>query len=78
MGTYNILETALKNKIQNTLITSTSEVYGEQKYIPIDEKHSVEASSPYASTKIAADNLALTYFKSFKLPVKIIRPFKPS
>ena len=75
VGTYNILETALKNKIQNTLITSTSEVYGEQKYIPIDEKHSVEASSPYASTKIAADNLALSYFKSFKLPVKIIRPF---
>ena len=75
VGTYNILETALNKKIKNTLITSTSEVYGEQKYIPIDEKHSVEASSPYASTKIAADNLALSYYKSFKLPVKIIRPF---
>ena len=75
IGTYNILEAALKLKIKNVLVTSTSEVYGEQKYIPIDENHPVEASSPYASTKIAADNLALSYFKSFKLPVKIIRPF---
>ncbi len=75
IGTYNILEAAIKLKIKNVLVTSTSEVYGEQKYLPIDEKHPVEASSPYASTKIAADNLALSYFKSFKLPVKIVRPF---
>lgn len=74
-GTYNVLELSLRKKIKNTLLTSTSEVYGEHKYLPMDEKHPVEASSPYAASKIAADNLALSYFKSFKLPLKIIRPF---
>ena len=74
-GTYNILELAIRKKIDNVLITSTSEVYGEQKYLPIDENHPIEASSPYAATKIAADNLALSYYKSFGLPIKIIRPF---
>ena len=74
-GTYNILELSLRKKIKNTLLTSTSEVYGEHKYLPMDEKHPVEASSPYAASKIAADNLALSYFKSFNLPLKIVRPF---
>lgn len=75
IGTYNILEIGKQKKIQNIIITSTSEVYGEQKYLPLDENHTVEASSPYAATKIAADNLSLSYFKSFNLPIKIIRPF---
>lgn len=74
-GTYNVLELSLRKKIKNTLLTSTSEVYGKHKYLPMDEKHPVEASSPYAASKIAADNLALSYFKSFNLPLKIIRPF---
>ena len=52
IGTYNILEAALKLKIKNVLVTSTSEVYGEQKYIPIDEKHPVEASSPMHQQKL--------------------------
>jgi len=74
-GTYNVLEAAKNQKIKNILITSTSEVYGSAKYLPIDEDHPLNAQSPYAASKIAADQLALSYFRSFKTPVKIIRPF---
>lgn len=74
-GTYNVIEAARHFKIKNILITSTSEVYGSAKYLPIDEKHPLQAQSPYAASKISADQLALSYFKSFDTPIKIIRPF---
>ena len=74
-GTSNILTASKKNKIQKIVITSTSEVYGSAKYTPIDEQHPLNAQSPYAATKIAADQLSLSFFKSFDLPVVIIRPF---
>jgi dTDP-glucose 4,6-dehydratase len=74
-GTYNILDNALKNNLENIIITSTSETYGSAKYIPIDENHPKLGQSPYSASKIAADQLALSYYLSFNLPVKIIRPF---
>ena len=74
-GTLNILESSKKHNIKKMIHTSTSEVYGSAQYIPIDEKHPNVAQSPYAATKIAADQLALSYFRSFDTPVGIIRPF---
>ena len=74
-GTYNILESAKYLNTKQTIITSTSEVYGTAKYVPIDEKHPFSAQSPYSASKISADHLAFSYFNSFKLPIKIIRPF---
>jgi len=74
-GTYNILESSKNYNIDQILITSTSETYGTAKYIPIDEDHSLNAQSPYAASKIAADHLSLSYYRSFDLPIKIIRPF---
>jgi NAD dependent epimerase/dehydratase len=74
-GTYNVLEAARGADLQNVLITSTSETYGTAQYVPIDEKHPLNAQSPYAATKIAADQLALSYHRSFGVPVKIVRPF---
>jgi dTDP-glucose 4,6-dehydratase len=74
-GTFNILEAAKIQNIDQILITSTSETYGTSQYVPIDEKHPMVGQSPYSATKIAADHLALSYFKSFALPVKIVRPF---
>jgi len=74
-GSYNILESARQQKVENIIMTSTSETYGTAQYIPIDEKHPMVGQSPYSATKIAADQLAISYFKSFDLPVKIARPF---
>ncbi len=74
-GTYNILKSTQKNNISKILITSTSEVYGTAQTVPIKENHSLNAQSPYAATKIAADQLALSFYKSFNLPVTILRPF---
>ena len=75
-GVLNILNTAKKlNNLQVLVQTSTSEVYGTPKQIPIKESHSLSAQSPYAASKIAADQLALSYYKSFGTPVSIIRPF---
>jgi dTDP-glucose 4,6-dehydratase len=74
-GTYNVLEAAKTLGLEQVIITSTSEVYGTARYTPIDEAHPLTAQSPYAATKIAADNLALSYFRSYGLPVKIARPF---
>tara|TARA_B100001059_G_scaffold235429_1_gene281016 strand:- start:4035 stop:5033 length:999 start_codon:yes stop_codon:yes gene_type:complete len=74
-GTYNVLESSKHLKIKKIFITSTSEVYGSAQYIPMDEKHPLVPQSPYSASKIAADNLALSYFYSFNLPVNIIRPF---
>lgn len=74
-GTYNVLHAAKELKIKNVLITSTSETYGTAQYVPIDEKHLQVGQSPYAATKIAADQIALSFYRSFNLPVKIVRPF---
>lgn len=74
-GTYNILQAALGEGCRRVVHTSTSEVYGTAQYVPIDEKHPLNAQSPYAATKIAADQMALSYCRSFGLPVAIARPF---
>jgi dTDP-glucose 4,6-dehydratase len=74
-GTYNILQASRKNNLSKVIITSTSEVYGSAQKIPINEKHPLNAQSPYAATKIAADQLAMSFYKSFGLPVTILRPF---
>jgi NAD dependent epimerase/dehydratase len=74
-GTYNILEAAKNLKLRNIIITSTSEIYGTPKKLPINETFPVNCQSPYAASKAAADQLALSYFRSFNLPIKLIRPF---
>jgi NAD dependent epimerase/dehydratase len=74
-GTYNILEAARVLEEGKVLITSTSETYGTAQYVPIDERHPAVAQSPYAATKVAADQLALSYHRSFGLRVKVVRPF---
>ncbi len=74
-GTYNVLQAAKLLNLKNILITSTSETYGTAQYVPIDEKHPMVGQSPYAATKIAADQIALSYYRSFGLPVKVVRPF---
>ena len=74
-GTYNILEAAKGRDLTQVLITSTSETYGTAQYTPMDESHPLVGQSPYSATKISADQLAISYFKSFDLPVKIVRPF---
>ena len=74
-GTYNVLEAAKNLNLEQILITSTSETYGTAQYTPIDENHPLVGQSPYSATKIAADQLAISYYRSFDLPVKIVRPF---
>ena len=74
VGTLNVLEAS--KKFDNRVIqTSTSEVYGTAQFVPITEEHPLVAQSPYAATKIAADQLAMSYFRSFDLPVTVLRPF---
>lgn len=74
-GTYNILQATKELKTEQVLVTSTSETYGTAQYVPIDEKHPMVGQSPYSASKIAADQLAISYYCSFELPVKIVRPF---
>jgi dTDP-glucose 4,6-dehydratase len=74
-GTYNVLEAAKNLDLNQILITSTSETYGTAQSTPIDENHPLVGQSPYSATKIAADQLAISYYRSFDLPVKIVRPF---
>tara|TARA_B100000315_G_C14585871_1_gene593006 strand:- start:2635 stop:3609 length:975 start_codon:yes stop_codon:yes gene_type:complete len=74
-GTYNVLETAKNLGLEQVLITSTSETYGTAQYVPINEEHPLVGQSPYSASKIAADQLALSYHRSFDLPLKIVRPF---
>ncbi|OAA18906.1 NAD-dependent 4,6-dehydratase LegB [Kosmotoga sp. DU53] len=74
-GTYNVLQAARELHIQRVVHTSTSEVYGTAQYVPIDEKHPINPQSPYAATKSGADQLAVTFYRSFGLPVSVIRPF---
>jgi dTDP-glucose 4,6-dehydratase len=73
-GTLNILQAAREKNIR-TLITSTSEVYGTAQYVPIDELHPYQGQSPYSATKIGADRLSESFYRSFELPVTIVRPF---
>jgi NAD dependent epimerase/dehydratase len=74
-GTYNVLQASKNSRVRNVLVTSTSETYGTAQYVPIDEAHPLVGQSPYSATKIAADQLAISYHRSFELPVKIVRPF---
>lgn len=74
-GTLNILQAAKDNQIQRVLVTSTSEVYGTAQFVPITEEHPKQGQSPYSATKIGADHLAESFYRSFDLPVTIVRPF---
>ncbi len=74
-GTLNVLQAARELNTERLLVTSTSEVYGTAQYVPIDEKHPYQGQSPYSATKIGADRLAESFYRSFKLPVTIVRPF---
>jgi len=74
-GTYNILQAGLEAEVRKLLVTSTSEVYGTAQYIPIDEKHPRQAQSPYSASKIGADRIAESFYRSFGLPLTIVRPF---
>jgi dTDP-glucose 4,6-dehydratase len=74
-GTLNVLEACRENGTARLLHTSTSEVYGTPRYTPIDEAHPLNAQSPYAATKIAADQLVLSYYAAFDLPAVVVRPF---
>lgn len=74
-GTLNVLQAARKFNIKKLIVTSTSEVYGTARYVPIDENHPMQGQSPYSATKIAADRLAESFHKSFNLPLVIARPF---
>ncbi|MBQ9983286.1 MAG: SDR family oxidoreductase [Lachnospiraceae bacterium] len=74
-GTLNVLQAARDLNIERVLVTSTSEVYGTAQYVPIDEKHPYQGQSPYSATKIGADRIAESFYRSFELPVTIVRPF---
>ncbi|BBP60737.1 NAD-dependent 4,6-dehydratase LegB [Pseudomonas sp. St316] len=74
-GTLNICQAALENNVKRVIHTSTSEVYGTAQYVPIDEKHPLQAQSPYSASKIGADAMAMSFFNAFDLPLTIARPF---
>ena len=74
-GTLNVLQAARDLGTERILVTSTSEVYGTAQYVPIDEKHPFQGQSPYSATKIGADRIAESFYRSFELPVTIVRPF---
>lgn len=74
-GTLNVLEAARDLGTGRVVVTSTSEVYGTARYTPIDEEHPLQAQSPYAATKVGADQLALSYHRTFGTPVTVVRPF---
>ena len=74
-GTLNVLTAARESNVGNVILTSTSETYGSAQRVPIDETHPAVAQSPYAASKVAADQLGISFHRSFGLPVKIVRPF---
>jgi len=74
-GTLNILQSALDFGVKKVVLTSTSEIYGTAQFVPITELHPINPQSPYAASKSAADFLGITFYKSFNLPVVIVRPF---
>lgn len=75
IGTLNVLSAAREHHVGRVVVTSTSEVYGTARYVPMDEGHPKQPQSPYAASKIAADALALSYYHAFDLPVSVVRPF---
>ncbi len=74
-GTLNVLQAARDLATERVLCTSTSEVYGNARYVPINEEHPLQGQSPYSASKIGADKIAESYYLSFRLPVSIVRPF---
>ena len=74
-GTLNVLQAARELNTSRVLVTSTSEVYGTAQYVPIDENHPFQGQSPYSATKIGADRLAESFYRSFNMPISIVRPF---
>lgn len=74
-GTLNVLQAARELNIEKVIHTSTSEVYGTAQFVPITEKHPINPQSPYSATKAASDFLALSFYRSFNLPVAVVRPF---
>lgn len=74
-GSLNIVQAARECNIEQVIHTSTSEVYGTAQYVPIDEKHPLQPQSPYSASKIAADQMVLSYYYAFGVPVTIMRPF---
>jgi len=74
-GTLNVLQASRDYNSERIIITSTSEVYGTAKYVPIDEKHPLQGQSPYSASKIGADKVAESFYRSFSTPVTIARPF---
>lgn len=74
-GTLNVLQAARDLETSRVLVTSTSEVYGTAQYVPIDEHHPFQGQSPYSATKIGADRLAESFYRSFDMPISIVRPF---
>ncbi|MBN2323411.1 MAG: SDR family NAD(P)-dependent oxidoreductase [Spirochaetes bacterium] len=74
-GTLNVLQAARALGVGKVLVTSTSEVYGTARYVPIDEAHPLQGQSPYSASKIGADKVAESFFRSFDLPVSVVRPF---
>ncbi|WP_413287816.1 NAD-dependent 4,6-dehydratase LegB [Bdellovibrio sp. HCB337] len=74
-GTVNICKAALDHGVQRVIHTSTSEVYGTARYVPIDEAHPLQPQSPYSASKISADAMAMSFFNAFNLPLTIARPF---
>lgn len=75
IGTLNILNAAREYGVKKTIITSTSETYGTAIYVPIDEEHPIQTQSPYSASKASADRIAESFFKSYNLPLIIIKPF---
>jgi dTDP-glucose 4,6-dehydratase len=74
-GTLNVLQAARELDVTKVVHTSTSEVYGTAQYVPIDENHPLQGQSPYSASKIGADQMALSFYRSFETPVAVIRPF---
>lgn len=74
-GTLNVLQAGRDLETKRILVTSTSEVYGTAQYVPIDEKHPFQGQSPYSATKIGADRIAESFYRSFDMPITIVRPF---
>ena len=74
-GSLNICQAARDSGVKRILVTSTSEVYGTARYVPIDEKHPLQPQSPYSASKIGADAIAMSFYNAFKLPITIVRPF---
>jgi len=75
LGALNVLTAAKENNVEKVIHTSTSEVYGTARYVPIDENHPLQGQSPYSASKIGADKIAESFYRSFNQPVAIIRPF---